>query len=169
MIKVAIKWLGNFFGQYTVLQIVTTAPVAYFASLGAEARKGANTVFDALPPLFWPILAALILAVVIYPGFIAPIRRKCHENKKKKAELLRHTYWMVKHSVNPNILDKSNPDRENKDKLFAIAQSTAYNFVSECKEKGWWKDVAFPSPVKDQDTLLEWERYLSVLRERTSQ
>ena len=168
MNKTVLKWLGGVIAEHTLLKMVATVPLAYFAGLAANAKKGVDAVFDALPPLFWPILAALILAAVIYPGFIAPVRKKYHERKKRKENLLRHTYWMVKHAVNPSILDELNPDRGNRDKLFAIAQSTAYNFVSDCKEEGWWKDVSHPPPIKDQDTLREWDKHLSALREGCS-
>ena len=168
MIKAAMKWIANMVGQYSILQIVTTAPMAYFAGLVVEVKRGAGIVFDALPPLFWPIFAALVLLVAGYHGFAVPAINRQQERKNKKDELLRHTYWMVKHAVNPKILDESNPDRENADKLFAIAQSTLFNFVADCKKEGWWKDASFPQPVKDQDTLLAWERFLMELRERVS-
>ena len=146
-------------------QLIATPPAAYLIGHAVETWRGSKPVADALPQLFWPILAVLVLIATLHPGFIAPIKRSRREARKRKADSLRHVYWMVKHAINPEILDKSNPDRENPDKLFAVAQSTAYNFMAECEGNGWWKDRLFPQPIRDQITLLTWDEFLGELRE----
>ena len=165
-----MKWLGELIAQHTLLQIVAAASLAYFAGVTTEIHKGAGAVFDALPPLFWPIFAALVLAATIYPGFIAPIRRGCQEKtqrtkelldekKEQKRVLLEQTYWAVTHAHEPQILDKSNPDRENQSKLFAIAVSRSDVFISQ-----WKENEGMPPQLEDEDGLVRWHVYLRGLK-----
>ena len=164
-----LKWAGGLVAKEIVLRLIATSPMAYGVGLIVEAWKGADLIFDALPPLFWPILATLVFAVTAYSGFIAPIVEKYRDARKRKRLLLKNTYWAVKHAITPTILDESNSDRTNVDKLFAIAQHSAYNFVSDCRTKGWWKHTTFPPPIQNQDTLLAWDAYLSNLRSEFSE
>ena len=165
-----IRWLGNLIVGHTLLQFVATPPLAYFIGLVADNKKGAGAVFDALPPLFWPILAALVLTVTFYPGFIAPIRkwsrekeeredRLRRETKEEKDALLERTYWAVLNAFDPNILDETNPDINNKSRLFALAIHAADGFVSK-----WEKDDIRPPPLEDEDGLVSWHAYLRELR-----
>lgn len=89
---------------------------ALYLELGSRVPKGIHAHARYLPPSFLSILMMLILGVTFYPAFIAPFVKRRRKATKRKGELLRHTYWMVKHAITPAILDKSNPDRENPDK-----------------------------------------------------
>ena len=118
-------------------------------------------MLDALPPLFLPIFRGLLLAVTIYPGFISPVVKKVRKTRDDKRLLMKHTYWAIQHALAPTILNKGNPDRENPDKLFALAQHLAYDFVPS----GWWKHTNPPPPITDKDTLMKWDKYMQELRQ----
>ncbi|MCY4209092.1 MAG: hypothetical protein OXD29_14255 [Roseovarius sp.] len=81
MLKRFGKWLSNVFAEHTVLQFLATAPAAYLAGLMLEFKQGAIIVLNALPPLFWPILAVFVLAVLAYPGFIFPFVKKVRDTR----------------------------------------------------------------------------------------
>lgn len=168
--RIIIKWLGSVIAGHTLLQLVATPPLAYFIGLAADSKQEAEAMFDALPPQFWPILATLVLLVVLYPGFIAPIRgwrrekkeredRLRRETKEKKDALLERTYWAVANAQDPKILDESNPDRNNESKLLALAIHAADEFVSK-----WEKDDTRPPPLEDENGLVWWHVYLRELR-----
>ena len=80
-----MKWLGSLFAEHTLLQLLAAAPAAYLVGVAKQWEKGAGVMFDALPPLFWPILAILVMAVTVYPGFVSPIVKYFRAKEQ--------TYW----------------------------------------------------------------------------
>ena len=74
MVRRVFKWLVNLFTGHTVLQLIATVPTAYLTGLALQFQQEAEAVFSAIPPLFWPVLAILVLAVTVYPGFALRVK-----------------------------------------------------------------------------------------------
>ena len=74
MVRRVFKWLVNLFTGHTVLQLIATVPTAYLTGLAFQFQQEAEAMFSAIPPLFWPVLAVLVLAVTVYPGLRLTLR-----------------------------------------------------------------------------------------------
>ena len=72
-------WVAQFIVDYMVVQVLSSAPVAYLAGWAFQwaPEPGRDTMgFDSLPALFWPILCVLLSLITGYHGWISPIVRK---------------------------------------------------------------------------------------------
>ena len=118
-----LKWFSGVVAAEVTVQLIAVTPVAYLLGWTVECahveaaspvgpvpymlswevgcQKGIMLMPDTLPPSFLPILMMLILGVTFYPAFIAPFVKRRRKANKRKGELLRHTYWMVKHAITP--------------------------------------------------------------------
>lgn len=170
VLRSILAWLAKFFAGQVFVQFLSAFPAAYICGLAYDARVLAEMTFDSLPTLFWPILAVLVFLTSGYHGWVkafrewrARKRRKLEEREKRKQALLRHTHWMIKHAINPNILE-SDTERGNPDRLFAIAQSTVLNFIPECREIDWQPETVPPTAIQTKEDLFEWDRYMDALR-----
>ena len=155
-----MKWLRDLIAGHILLQLVATPPLAYFIGLVADTKEEAEAVFDALPTLFWPTLAVLVLAVTLYPGFISPIRKCLRERESMKIALLEKTYWDVRFAFEPGAMDELHPDRNSGyPKLFAVAENSTDRFISQ-----WGKSDDQPQQLQDEEGLVSWIVYLRGLR-----
>ena len=168
MTRRIMAWFAQFIANRVFEQLLSAGAASYLGGLAYDAKTGEEMAFSSLPTIFWPILATLVLLISGYHGLVKPARQRVQERRRQKYDLLRRTYWTVKHAINPEILDETNLDRQNPHKLFAISQSTALNFIPECRDIGWCPDAEPPPYIQDEETLGEWEKYLIKLRESES-
>ena len=73
-------------------------------------------MFDSLPPLFWPILAASVFAVTFYPGFIAPFVKSRRLKLDAYRQELETAYTNVSLAHKPEILNPEHPGESSRDK-----------------------------------------------------
>ena len=95
MVRRVFKWLVNLFTGHTVLQLIATVPTAYLTGLALQFQQEAEAVFSAIPPLFWPVLAVLVLAVTVYPGFVLPFVTLVRAPKEKYRAQVETAYEWV--------------------------------------------------------------------------
>ena len=96
MVRRVLKWLVNLFAGHTVLLLIATVPTAYLTGLALQFQQEAEAVFSAIPPLFWPVLAVLVLAVTVYPGFVLPFVTLVRAPKEKYRAQVETAYeWVV--------------------------------------------------------------------------
>ena len=156
-----VKWLGSVFAEHTVLQIIAPFPVAYLAGTGVQIMQGAEAMFDALPPLFWPILAILLLAVTVYPGFVLPFVKQARAKKKVYLAQVEDTYSQVSRIHKPETLNPHNPG--NHQAMLELGQmavdSMRPRLIHKYKNR---KDQIVPEPidVESAESLREWYDFL---------
>ena len=105
MVRRVFKWLVNLFTGYIVLQLIATVPTAYLTGLALQFQQEAEAVFSAIPPLFWPVLAVLVLAVTVYPGFVLPFVTLVRAPKEKYRAQVETAYSYVARVYKPSILN----------------------------------------------------------------
>ena len=162
MLKRLLKWLGNLFAEHTLLQLVAAAPTAYLVGLAKQWEKGAGSMFDALPPLFWPILAILVLAVTVYPGFVAPIIKYRRGKEQEYWDLVDRAYEMVSHAYKPGILNPEHPGNPNA--IEEHAQNRADRLRPLLIGRRGPEGAPPEIDVRDKNSLRDW--YNCLRRER---
>ena len=110
MVRRVFKWLVNLFTGHTVLQLIATVPTAYLTGLALQFQQEAEAVFSAIPPLFWPVLAVLVLAVTVCPGFVLPFVTLVRAPKEKYRAQVETAYEWVVCAYKPWILTSEHPD-----------------------------------------------------------
>ncbi len=164
MLKRLLKWFGNLFAEHTLLQLIATAPIAYFVGLAKQWGKGAGVMFDALPPLFWPILAILVLAVTVYSGFVLPFVKYFRGKEKAYWEQVEQAYKLVSQSYRPNILNPEHPGNPHAIKEYA--QNAVDILRPQLIKKRGSKDIPHEIEVTDNNSLSDWYNYLRRERSR---
>ena len=158
MLKKIRNWLGIFLAEQTIVQLFSVVPVAYSIGLTVEAWQGAKIMFGTLPPLFWPILAALVLAVTFYPGFIAPFVKSRRLKLDAYRQELEIAYTNVSHAHKPGILNPKQPGNPHAIKEYAQNSVDALRpkLVRKHKNKG------VPSIINmdDKSSIRQWYEFL---------
>lgn len=98
-------WLAGVFAEHALLKLIGTVPVAYFAGLGVQFHQEATAMLDVLPPLFWPILAGLVLVVTGYHGLVGPIIKTRREKERGYWDDVQSAYAYVSEAYKPEIMD----------------------------------------------------------------
>ena len=91
------------------MQLIATVPTAYLTGLALQFQQEAEAVFSAIPPLFWPVLAVLVLAVTVYPGFVLPFVTLVRAPKEKYRAQVETAYEWVVCAYKPWILTSEHP------------------------------------------------------------
>lgn len=91
------QWIAARFAEHIFLQLLASIPLAYILGWIIAVKQGAMVMFGAIPPLFWPILAALIVLVTIYPGLISPVvewwQAKAESYRNEVEEAYKYVSW----------------------------------------------------------------------------
>ena len=164
MLKRLLKWLGSLFAGHTLLQLVATVPTAYVVGIAEQWRKGAGVMFDNLPPLFWPILAILVIAVTIYPGFISPVLKHLRSKEQAYWEQVDEAYRQVSHTYRPEILNPEHPG--NPHTIREYAQNAVDILRPLLIKKRGSKEIPPEIEVTDENSLRDWYNYLRKERAR---
>ncbi len=104
-----LKWLGGKVAEHTVLRLIATPAMAYLAGVGAQLQQGARGVLDAVPPLFWPILSALVIAVVFHATVVSPVIKRRREYKMAYFKQVESTFGFLAGAYKPETLDPKRP------------------------------------------------------------
>ena len=173
--KDALKWTAAVFAEHVVLQVIATPAFAYMGSLLLIWWKGEKAMFDAIPPLFWPILACFVILVTFYPGFVVPFLkwRRERENRKKERENawqnkfrenLEAAYLHVSHAYKPQIKNPKHPGNPSAIKEFAQNHSDIVRVIltERCRRR----DIPSAIDVEDAESLREWYDFLRWERAR---
>ena len=161
MVRRFFKWLVNVFAGHTVLQLIAIVPVAYLAGLAVQFRQEAEAVFNAIPPLFWPVLAVLVLAVTAYPGFVLPFVTQARATKEKYRAQVENAYELVSNVHKPEILNPNHPG--NRATMLEYAQravdSLRSGLIHKYKDR---KDHIVPRRIniENPESLGEWYEFL---------
>ena len=164
MLKRLLKWLGSLFAEHTLLQLLAAAPAAYLVGVAKQWEKGAGVMFDALPPLFWPILAILVMAVTVYPGFVSPIVKYFRAKEQTYWERVEQAYQLVSQSYRPSILNPAHSGNPHAIKEYA--QNAVDVLRAQLIKKRGSKDIPPEIDVTDSDSLCDWYNYLRRERAR---
>ena len=159
-----LKWLGELIAKHTILQIVGSAPLAYFAGVIVQAKQGAGTMLDTLPPLFWPIFAGLVLTVCVYGGIVSPVVKHLRGKKQAFQERVEDAYQKVSHACKPEILDPAHPG--NPHAIREYAQNAVDIIRPQLVKKRGYKKVPPEIDVTDRNSLYNWYNYLRLDPER---
>ena len=161
MVRRFFKWLVNVFAGHTVLQLIATVSVAYLAGLAVQFWQEAEAVFNAIPPMFWPVLAVLVLAVTAYHGFVSPFVTQARATKEKYRAQVENVYELVSHVYKPEILNPNKPG--NRAAMLEYAQrdvdSLRSKLIHKYKDR---KDRIVPRriDVESPESLGEWYDFL---------
>lgn len=160
--KGILKWLANAFTQHVVLQLVASPFIAYAFGLTVAVRSGAEVAFDAIPPLFWPSLSAIVIAVTLYPAFIAPTINWLQGRARAYPDRVDFVYVKVGGAYKPEILNPRDPGNP------AAMKEEAQRDVDLLRPKLLKRrdDVPPPIDVDDRDSLRQWYEYLRDERAR---
>ena len=166
MMKTFFKWLAGIFGEHVVLQLVASPAVAYGLGWIIAVQRGVEAMFDAVPPLFWPILATLVLLLTLYPGFIAPVIRWRQRKKNSYFKEVEAVYRDVSRIHKPNILNPQDPG--NPDAMKELAQRAVDVLRPKIIQKRKGIDIPLPIDVDDDRSLRQWYDFLRNERVRAS-
>ena len=158
MLKKIRNWLGKFLAEQTIVQLVSTVPLAYSIGLTVDGWQGTKIVFDSLPPLFWPILAALVFAVTFYAGFIAPFVKLKRLKLVTYRQELETAYTNISNAHKPEILDPKHPGNPHAIKEYAQNYVDALRPKLVRKHKG--KGVPSIINMDDKSSVCQWYEYL---------
>ena len=156
------KWFAGVFAEHTVLQLIAAVPAAYLTGLAIQLQQGAEAVLEALPPLFWPTLAILVLAVTIYSGFVLPIIRHRRDREQVYWNLVNGAYQYVSQVHRPEILDPACPG--NPHAIREYAQNRVDTLRPLLIKKRGSTRIPSEIDVMNPDSLCEW--YNCLRRER---
>ena len=118
-------------------------------------------MIDALPYLFWPILACLVLAVTVYPGFIKPAVKLVRARKEHYRAVVKATYGDVLRVLKPKILNPNAPG--NHQAMLELAQQSVDSLrpilIRKYKND---EDRNVPSRIDilSEDSLRQWYEFL---------
>ena len=164
MSKGLLKWFGGLFAEHTLLQLVATAPTAYGFGVAEQWWRGAGIMFDILPPLFWPILAILVMAVTIYPGFISPVLKHLRGKEQIFWEQVEEAYQRVSHAYRPEILNQAHPG--NPHAIEEYAQNAVDILRPLLIKRRGSEDIPPEIEVTDKNSLRDWYNHLRWERAR---
>ena len=156
--KRLVQWIAALLAEHVVLQFIAVPPLAYFLGLAAEAWQGAKTMFDSLPPLFWPMLAGLVLAVTFYPGFVSPRIKWRRSKMKEYTQALEQTYFNVSQAHRPQILNPAH--RGNPHAIKQNAQDAVDALRPKLMRKYKKRDVPAMIDMDDVVSVRQWYEYL---------
>ena len=161
MVRRVLKWLVNLFAGHTVLQLIATVPTAYLTGLALQFQQEAEAVFSAIPPLFWPVLAVLVLAVTVYPGFVLPFVTLVRAPKEKYRAQVETAYECVARAYKPWILNPEHPGNPlwMREEAQRAVDSLSPILIRKYKNR---KDdfVPFRINVESDESLGEWYEFL---------
>ena len=156
-------WVAHFIADYMVMQVLSSAPVAYFAGWAFQWALGfgrESMGFDSLPALFWPILCVLLLLITGYHGWISPIVRKRGQWKEDLREDVEVALSYVSQTRRPKILNPEHPG--NPAAIRQAAENAAdvvYDRISKIL-----RDPPNVINAEDQKSLEEWYAALRKVR-----
>ena len=160
-----LKWLRDVIAEHTLLQIIGTVPAAYLTGIGLQVVQGTEAMFDALPPLFWPISAAFLLSLILYRTVVVPIFQFCRNYRRRKRqeyqELVNSAFWHLAGTYKPETLNPESPG--NPDAIKLLAQADADRLRAHMVQRKRL-DIPPEIDVADMDSLREWFEF--VRRER---
>ena len=105
-------WVAQFIADYIVVQVLSSAPVAYLAGWAFQwaPEPGRESMgLDSLPALFWPILCVLLSLITGYHGWISPIVRKRGQRKEDLREDVEVALTYVSQARRPESLNPEHP------------------------------------------------------------
>ena len=89
-------------------------------------------------------------------------KREEAERKQEARANRDRLYWAIAHAYRPEILDESNPDRENQIKLFYIAKKAVYEAFNSASPS---ERMDMPAPSflseKNPESLRQWHEYMN--------
>ena len=157
--KKSLSWLLSIVAEHTLLKLVSSIPIAYFLGWATAACNGAKVMFNNIPPLFWPILAGLVLVVTFYPAYVAPvIKQRKHREKILRASI-ESAYVKFRNACEPKTLNPASPGNPN----FMEADARDYaNMIRPLLKDANLNppEICITTPV----SLNEWFRYLEEVR-----
>ena len=156
--------LAGTIAQHVLLQIIATFPTAYILGLVVTAKQKGGVVLNAIPPMFWPILAGLVLIVTVYHGFLYPMYKKRKEKSEAYRQEVESAYEWVTQAYKPSILNPRCPGNPHTIKEYAqrAVDTLRPKLVKKCK------GAAIPQAidVSDEHSLEQWYNYLREERAR---
>ena len=157
--------LAGTIAQHVLLQIIATFPTAYILGLVVTAKQKGEVVLNAIPPMFWPILAGLVLIVAVYHGFLYPMYKKRKEKSEAYRQEVESAYELVSQAYRPSIL---NPQHQgNPDAIKEYAQRKVDSLRPKLMKKRKGTVIPQVIDVTDEHSLEQWYNYLREERART--
>ena len=161
MVRRVFKWLVKLLTGHTVLQLIATVPTAYLTGLALQFQQEAEAVFSAIPPLFWPVLAVLVLAVTVYQGFVLLFVTLVRAPKEKYRAQVETAYRYVARVYKPSILSAEDPGNHAwmLEEAQRAVDSLSPILIRKYKNR---KDVFVPLRINVEwdESLGEWYEFL---------
>ena len=163
--KTVLKWAAGILAEYVVLQLIASPFIAYAVARLFAVWQGVDAARGLVPPLFLPILSALVIAMTLNPGFVAPILKWYRTRRYAYRNEVENVYIKVSGVYKPAILNPRNPG--NPDAMKELAQRDVDLLRPKLKTKR--DDVPPNIDVDDNNSLRQWYEFLRDERVRINQ
>ena len=161
MIGRFLKWLGGIFAEHTVLWLIATPAMAYLAGVVAQLQYGARDVLDAVPPLFWPILSGLVIAVVFHATVVYSVIKRRREYKIAYFNQVESTFIFLTGAYKPETLDPKRPGNP----AAIMEQTQAHVDLLRARMMKHRRSNIPPGiDVSSTDSLREWYEFMRAER-----
>ena len=117
-----------------------------------------TNMFNSLSPLFWPMLAGLVLVVTFYPGFVSPIVKWRKSKMKEYPHMLEQAYVNVSQVHRPQILNQAHLG--NPHAIRQNAQDTVDALRPKLIRKYKKRNVPAMIDMDDAASVRQWYEYL---------
>lgn len=162
--KRLFQWIAERLTEHVVLQFIGSVPLAYILGWFIAVKQGAIVMYNAIPSLFWPILAVLIVLVSICHGLISPAVKWCQKKAESYRNEVEEAYNYVAGSYRPKILNPAHPG--NPYAMKECAQKSVDVLRKKLLKRHKGQDVPSRINVEDETSLKEWHEFLRDERAR---
>ena len=156
-----LKWLGVILAEHTVLRLIATPALAYLTGVGTQLQQGARDVLDAVPPLFWPILSALVIAVVFHATVVSPGVKRRREYKMAYFKQVESAFGSLAGTYKPETL---NPKRPGNPEAMKEQTQAHVDLLRARMMKHRRSNIPPGIDVSSTDSLREWYEFLRAER-----
>ena len=161
MIGRFLKWLGGILAEHTVLRLIATPAMAYLAGVVAQLQQGARDVLDAVPPLFWPVLSVLVIAVVFHATVVYPVIKRRREYKMAYFKQVESTFGFLAGTYKPETL---NPERPGNPAAMKEQTQAHVDLLRARMMKHRRSNIPPGIDVSSTDSLREWYEFMRAER-----
>lgn len=160
--KDVLNWLATIFLQHVVLQLIASPFMAYALGWTLAIWGGVEVAFDSIPPLYWPTLSTIVIAVTLYPAFIAPTINWFHRRTRAYPNRVDSAYIQLGGAYKPEILNPLSPGNPAAMKELTQREVDLLRPVILKRRD----DVPPPINVEDHDSMRQWYEFLRDERAR---
>ena len=159
-----LKWLAVAFARHFVIQLIFSPAFAYLSAWAIALLPGMDDTAATVPPLFLPILSGTVVAITLYPGFVAPAIERYQRRKNSYRNRVNAVYIKVSGITKPEILNPNDPGNPAAMKELAQREVDLLRPILMKKRV----DVPLEIDVDDEDSLWAWYAFLRDERVRAA-